>query len=254
MFFDLPPPLNLVDPPAICRKCDLLIHASFLPGAFGDHHSSAAAVPVDITLTANTVSTTNAQAYTFNTQATGTAASDRCTIVAAGATDSGFNIDGVTSVTVDGNAATLATESANPNRQCFPTLRYIANATGTTSDIVVTWSTATPDNCGVCVFRKVGGTSNTPTATGVTESITANRLRLNLTIPANGGAIGYVIASGDGGVRTWTWTNMTEAFDQTVESAISHSGAIFHTAGTADRDCTASGLLQSGNYVAAVWG
>jgi hypothetical protein len=77
----------------------------------------------------------------------------------------------------------------------------------------------------------------------------------SLTIPTGGAGIGYVVSAGTGGVaRTWSWTNLSEDTDATIEGAFTHSSALSTSAGSATRSVTASGGIDNSVLLLAAWG
>lgn len=88
-----------------------------------------------------------------------------------------------------------------------------------TPDIVVTWS-GTALRCGVAVWTMTGHASLVPSDT---DSSTADPGAVTLTIPDNGAAVGVAAHHNN---DTYTWTGLTEAFDQAFgEGSMTWSGA-----------------------------
>lgn len=184
--------------------------------------SGGGTTPATITLTAHAVSTSDASTYTYTAQSVGTADSTRVIIVGS----TGTNTTGApafSSVTVCGNTATSQVEIGSSGSGAFTRagLFSVALASGTSCDIVVTF-TGTQLRNGIGVWAAYGLNSATATATNTS---TANPATATLNISAGGVAVGYEGVAGSGAVRTFTWTNLTEDFDETTEPNGSHTGA-----------------------------
>lgn len=75
----------------------------------------------------------------------------------------------------------------------------------------------------------------------------------NMNAVMHGGGIGYAGIMGSA-LRTWTWTNMTERFDEVVEGNNSHTGADTVSTGSITVTATASGAMAAGGLVLGSWG
>ena len=175
-----------------------------------------------ISLTANATSGADATTYTFSGQSLGTAVSDRKILVGiAGGTSNRT----VSSCTVGGVSATLVKRQQGA-AQVTAEL-WIANVpTGTTGDVVVTWSGAN-DRMGIGVYRLLSSAAS--------STMGSNALTPTGTIdcPANGVIVGCVCQQGSAPL-TFTWTGITEKYDETCEGNTTQSGAFdaFATAQT----------------------
>lgn len=196
--------------------------------------------PVDCTYTDSAVSSSNLTTYTFSGRSLGSAADDRYILVCAFAL--GLSARTLSSVTIGGiNATTILTASDDDGFTYVSTAMVIAKVpTGTTGDIVVTWSGGL-SGCGIGVYRLTNLESATPTATASDVIPSSNALSASLTIPVDGCGVGYAAQYNYTAARTWIWANLTENFDGIIETYGTHSGAISTTAGTANRTATASG-------------
>ena len=198
-----------------------------------------AAEPVECTFTDIAVDGVTRTTYTFSGMDLGEAASNRYIVVVAGNYDSGVKT--LSSMTIGGESATEVLSVSDNG--CVVSIGIAAVPTGATGDVAITWS-GTTVRCGIGVYRLVNLQSSTPTATASDTSEDSGVLSASLEIPSDGCGIGYVVALGDGGARTWTWTNLTEDFDASMEETTTHSGAMSTTAGTLARTATASGSLN----------
>ena len=158
---------------------------------------------------------TNTQNHTFSSCDIGTAASDRHVVVAIFISAS-TAVGTISSVTIGGvSASELVTSASAEYRVSF----YIAAVpTGTTGDVVINTS-KTETRFGIGVWA-VYGASATAHDTG---SSTADPLTDNINIAAGGVAIGVGVSSRSS--PEYTWTNLTEDYEEVVESPIEHTGA-----------------------------
>lgn len=183
---------------------------------------SACGGAATITATDNAVDTSDASTYTFTNRAIGTALTNRLIIVGV----HGVNVTAartISSLTIGGAGATQVAFSQTSGSGVFFDVGIYALRVdaGTTASIVVNWSAAQL-RTGIGVWAANGVNSATATATA---SSAANPLSTTLNISAGGVALGYAAVSEAGGVPTYTWSGLTEAFDQTVEPNSSHTGA-----------------------------
>lgn len=179
--------------------------------------------------------------YTFSSQSLGTAAADRYIVVGAATRQTG----GLTlsSVTVGGVSATIVVQQNNGDGTTG--LAIAAVPSGTTGDIVVTWSGASA-RCAIVFYRLTGLDSATPTDT---DSDTATDPSFTLT-KAAGPTIG--ITSVSSGSLSCSWTNLTENADSEIESMDYSSASEESTAG--DSTITASwGGGTAKSMCAATW-
>ena len=160
----------------------------------------------------------NASSFTFSGVALGTAASNRHIVIAAlTATASGADAN---SVTVGGVSASLVVRASGGDNSRAEL--WIASVpSGTTGDVVITWSTA-KDRCGYAAWAMYGANASahdTATDADTTPSFTID-------VPAGG----YLIAaatptiSGGSAVATATWTGVTENFDEAMLPGTAQTG------------------------------
>lgn len=196
-----------------------------------------------VTLTDNSVDTTNLTAYTFSSQSLGTAAVDRRIII--GVAGSGANAGAVSTLTVGGVSATniIALENVDTETEI-----WIADVpTETTGDVVVTFA-AVKARCGIGVYRAIGSRSGAI----ATSSSTADPMSASLLIPYDGIAVGVGM---DQSTSTYTWTNLTERYDETVEGTISHTGSSLNSdiTQTLTITCNPSSAASQQAMVLASW-
>lgn len=164
--------------------------------------------------------TTNTTTYTFTACDIGTASDDRRVIV--GAHMYGGTSRSLTSSTIAGISATeLTTDSAST---AATVLIIAAVPSGTTGDIVLTWSGSCAGS-GITVWYATGLTSDTPVATARVPSTSAPSSGSLSTVDG-----GFVVAAAtcrynDGTTRTHSWTNATEQHDSEIENTGTDGGS-----------------------------
>jgi hypothetical protein len=164
--------------------------------------------------------------YTFAGHAIGDAATGRHVLVGIGASGgSGQSDRTISSVTVGGNAATavgtLVTSTSTTTT--YAVLYIIQVDSGTTADIVVTWSDALVST-GIAVWALYNLLSATPTDTAT--SVTGSNIGID--VEARGVIVGYNHTQRNAaGGSVHTWTNLTERFDEQIDAgnSDSHTGA-----------------------------
>lgn len=199
-----------------------------------------------ITGTAHAVSASDLTEYTFAGQAIGTAAGNRKVVVCVGA---GASNRTISTLTVGGVSASLVKRQQSTNNTAE--IWQAAVPTGTTADIVITFSGAN-NQVGIGVFAVYGAQS----AAHDTGASTANPMTDNLDIPAFGVAVGVGYSSGTA-ARTYTWTNLTEYSDDVTEGAASATTAAeaFSTVQTGlTITCTPAGSNVEYAMALASWG
>lgn len=202
-----------------------------------------------LTFLTTVTSTADTNTYTFSSVSLGTAQADRYIIVTACSRKAGatFTLSGIT---IGGVSATIVRQVTrtvtNSNSQAI----VIANVpTGTTGDIVVTWST-TVLRCAVGVWSATNLASATAHDSATS---TATAPTYNIDVPAGGFVIAAALTAA---ATTTTWTEATEKFDATLESFVTYTGASkeYETAQT-DKTITATfGTATETCGVFASWG
>lgn len=182
-------------------------------------------IEASVFFTANAKNDNALTTYTFSTQSIGAAQAGRRIIVAAGCPANGVDRT-ISSVTIGGDAATaIGTIASGAGGGAFAQaqLFVLQVDTGTTADIVVTWSGAA-DRCSVGVWAAYDLQSSTPTAT-----LTSTANPQTGTINVSAGGILIAAAFDFNGVptaATFTWAGPTERYDaQFVATNLFYSGA-----------------------------
>lgn len=174
--------------------------------------------PVTIEFGGSQVDAVARTTYTFTSVGIGTAAAGRKVVVAA-ANARATTTSAVSSMTIAGVSATkVVAANHDPDDTADTELWQAVVATGTTATIVVTYDLAT-DRCGVGTWAVYGAASAAhATATNFSDPLSAS-----INVPEKGGCIGSVGSANV--VLTYTWTNLTENYDEVVQEGVIHSGA-----------------------------
>lgn len=178
-------------------------------------------IPASLSFRTNTFSETDLTTYTFSSQDIGTAVTGRRVIVGVGGVAAASRT--ISSVTIGGNSAAQSVFAEATTTAAEQAAIYVLQVdAGTTADIVVTWSSGMV-RCAIGVWAAYDLQSSTATHTG---SSTASPGTANLNVSAGGVAFGMAINLQNSGTNTYTWNNLTEAFDASFGSGIgTYSGA-----------------------------
>jgi len=206
-----------------------------LAGFVINSFSFAAPVAATISFVSCTTDAANLTTYTFTAHATGTAGT-RKTIVGVSAEDASSDFS-VASMTVGGVSATEVVDSANASSLVQSALYIIDNPSGTTADIVVTFSEDVT-SAAVCVFAAYDISSETAVATASDYQSVSENLVLSLNVSADGVAVGQSANTGASAITTWTGL-VENAPESSAEYAISSAHY--------DEDATASSPLTAGS-------
>ena len=168
---------------------------------------------------------------TFTSKSIGTAQTGRRIVVAAGGPGSGSAVT-ITGVTCGGVAMTQLVQNNTSGGGGFQTasLWILEVPTGTTADIVVSWS-GSSSRCYLGVWAVYGLESEAARSTVTSGSDPHTG---SITVPGGGVVIGTA-AGGAGSSMSYTWTGVTEDFDATVAAvtlAYTGASAAFNAAST----------------------
>jgi hypothetical protein len=165
---------------------------------------------------ASTTIATNTNTYTYNSHAIGTAAADRYVVVGYHAvhtlTDAVVN-----SITLGGNNMTeIRQDKTNQAVDAYTGLFIRAEASGTTANIVVSWS-QTMSNCTISVWALYGidGTEFHDNGDN-TGASTATSVSTTLNIASGGVAVAVAIGTANNAAHTAT--GLTEDYDANTET------------------------------------
>lgn len=168
---------------------------------------------VTISFRATYVSSSTLTTYSFMACDLGTAAANRKIVV--GIKDGIGNAVTISSVTIGGiSASQVAVVTSSGDTTAI----WQADVpTGTTGDIVVTFSGAN-SRCGIAVYAVYGAAA----AAHATATSIATPLSTSIDVPAGGILIG--VAGSRNAGSTWIWTNLIEDYDQSLSTS-SFTGA-----------------------------
>lgn len=173
------------------------------------------------TFLGTTDSASDATEYTFSSFSLGAEAIDRYILVCSMGNKSGNT--SFSSMTIAGETATLAL-SGNPDP--LYAIGYALVPTGTTGDIVVTYTGDAAINTGIGVWSISGeGTvSNTDTDFGADTAVNAS-VALSLDVAESGMMISCGGQGSSGSVTGISFTGLTEDYEESPEQALRHAGA-----------------------------
>jgi hypothetical protein len=181
--------------------------------ALGRPHREEAAAgggsDATISFTDSSVQSGAATTFTFSTQAFGSADATRIVVVGTASEDNGATDANITSMTIGGVAATQIVQATNSTEHVE--IWAAAVPTGTTGDVVINYS-ADAFSVGIGVWALYNAQiTNTDEGTD-TDS---NPATFALDIAAGGVALACVCQRSNTN-PTFTWTNLTENYDEFV--------------------------------------
>tara|TARA_R110000823_G_scaffold30436_6_gene87321 strand:+ start:12298 stop:13410 length:1113 start_codon:yes stop_codon:yes gene_type:complete len=189
------------------------------------------------------VSASAGSVFTFSSAAIGTAATDRQVIVGVGSIAG--TVGTISGVTVGGIAAVQAVHSGEGSMSNVD-IWAAPVPSGTSADVIITHGSS-KSRCGIGVWSMYGAAACPfNTAGSITDPPSAA-----LTIPTGGVGFGYCQTYGS--TATYTWTNLTEAFDETVGGNGTHTGASSDVDGTPTITCTPSSTTSEEGMALASW-
>lgn len=159
--------------------------------------------------------------YTFSTQSLGSAAADRFIICAVTGRASDGGARTISSVTIGGVSATINAQVDTSGTSTG--IVCAAVPSGTTGDVVVTWSDTMTD-ANIALYRCTGLSSATALATATSAADPG----VGTVIIKTGGII-IGIATDDDGSHTCTWTGLTENYDEGTGQGRDWTGAMVET-------------------------
>ena len=178
-----------------------------------------------VTFTDSSVNSGSATAYTFSSQAIGTASADRVVVVGtsggAGATNpvSSMTIGGVSAVKAIGIVNSTGTE-----------IWYATVPTGTTASVVVNWG-GTKSRCGIGVWALTGvtGVGATNTSTSSTATLTVSGRAKDIVLAVYGGKDHASVS----------FSGVTENYDEDISGA----GSQYQAGGSKKLTATGSNTI-----------
>lgn len=170
-------------------------------------------------------SSANSTTYTFSSLTFGTAAADRYIVACFTTRGGGSNAD-IDSVTIGGVTATEVINATALQATVWNgTAIFIAAVpSGTSGDVVVTYNVSTL-RCGCSLYRLTGLGSATAHDTASDTTFSGGELTDTIDVPA-GGIVIAASGQDSGTTPGYTWTGVTEEYDEAVEANFDHSGGI----------------------------
>jgi hypothetical protein len=190
---------------------------SYLPGWF-PAADAVAQRSVTVVNTTHAEDSVDRSTFTFSSQSLGTASDDRRIVVGIHTGGTGT----ISSVSIGGVSATRLTRSLDGSGNELCALWIAAVPTGTTGDVVVVWSTTTT-NCAIGVWAVYGLVSNTAFAVASTGTSATDPASVTIDIPQLGGVVGFARCVTN--TNPFTWTGLTEDFDDNVPTDNPYTGA-----------------------------
>lgn len=186
-------------------------------------YSPTSQEPLEQSFLSSAVLTPNGTVFTYSSVSLGAAAADRYILVGTSGAAAGIGATVVSSLTIGGVTATeLVTLDHRVDDGQYHSGFFGATVpTGTSGDIVVTW-TATMSQNGIGVWRLTG--ANTTPHDSATDPLPAGGLTVDVDVEAGGAIFGYCSTDATAAGR-FIWTGLTEDFDEVVDGDWDHSGA-----------------------------
>ena len=216
----------------------MLFHSLQGAGGFSSTPSGNPTITYNNYYTINKVSASTTA--TFTSVDLGTAASNRVVAVYFGSGQANQGI--ITDVTIQGITATLAVRAASNNQPAVNVIYYATVPTGTTGDVVVTYSTtwgvtSADYLSSVSMYDLASTTPITAATQNATDGVSPS-LSVTLTPSANAVLFAAYRAGAVAAGSTSSWTNATEQTDVLVVNG-------------GYTDATSSGLANSSLTVSA---
>lgn len=196
----------------------------FSPGLI----SASVTAPASVTFIASPIDASGLTTYTFSSVAIGVVgASDAVFVVVNGENISSGTIN---SVTIDGETMTeivsIGSLGAGESGRKSAIYAIKSSTLATSSDVVVTWS-STASRCGIGAY--VGENISNITAFDTLSVNSGDPMTGNINVESGG----IIIAGArDNSTSTYTWTNLTEDYDVTVEGNAHMTGASLNSSTT----------------------
>jgi len=193
----------------------------------------------------------NASSYTFTGASLGSTGGDRHIILAIGSSvgNSGRNLSSVTIAGVSASAATIVRTGTISGATRLAAIVIASVPTGTTGDIVINFNAGVNRvQLGVYAARNLISATRQAVA-GVSSNLSNSTGPFDVSV--TGTTAGFVVAVAETPEpNTWTWTGVTEDFDETIEASNAVSGASLNTSSSGTVSITAT-QSSAGNYAVA---
>jgi hypothetical protein len=205
-----------------------------------------------MSFTANAADSSNTDVYTFSAMSLGAAAANRKIIVAA--YGSGGTDRTVSNVTIGGVSDTEIATTISSSGAIRTYLGIADVPTGTTGDVVVTFS-GSYSRAGAAVWRVVDLDSSTAHQTGTDADDANGDLAVSLDVPAGGFAIAAACFNDTGAIACG---GLTEQFEMELEGgagdAVGSSDSFVSAQTALSITCNSDQNDSRNSMVAASWG
>lgn len=213
--------------------------ASWLSADTGWYKNVSNSTSFSISYISNNSTVASQSSYTYTAQGIGTADPTRIVAVAI-SYNAGSGANAVSGVTIGGNAATSSGAATTSTVGAATDIYYLAVPTGTTANIVVSFS-VNPSRIAISVYSVIGTGASFSTAASAQNGSSVSTLTQSGTIPTGGGAIS-VITIHTSTPGTVTPTNLTTDTNLTFGSSTTVAG---HN--TASSGATTMGFSWAGS-------
>tara|TARA_R110000787_G_C13368680_1_gene440674 strand:+ start:261 stop:938 length:678 start_codon:yes stop_codon:yes gene_type:complete len=173
-------------------------------------------------LSSAVVAAPNASVFTYSSVSLGAAAADRYILVGTSGAAAVVATATISSITIGGVSATSLIQINHHDETLYHSGFFgVVVPSGTSGDIVVTWTTTMSQN-GIGVWRLTGANTTPHDSAGDTQD--AGGLTVDVDVEAGGAIFGYCSTDSLAAGR-FNWTGLTEDFDEDVDPGWQHSGA-----------------------------
>lgn len=244
----------------LCLGTAVFAQGGMGPGP-GMVHSSGSD-PFSVTATDNSSDTSASSPVTYTGLSIGATGTNRVIAAGVGSRNAG-GIGAISSLTIGGISATKAIAVTNGAGDQSAEIWYASVPTGTTANVVVTYTTGAYARGGIQLWRVISATGNAPTATatGVDNATDTQPIDTpaSVTIPSGGAAMG-VIFTLLGGPGTPTGSPSGFNLDMNINIVTTQNVWALHSAagaftGSQTLSTTLTGSALSGQaFATAVWG
>lgn len=205
--------------------------------------------PTVKTYITGTSSSSSATTFTFSSTSIGTASSDRLVVVVVEGRQAVADRT-VSSVTIGGVTATIASGTNVPSK--YPgCIAYLTVTSGTTADIVVTFSGSTFGGCGIQVYTLTSLSSTTPVDSDQSGMV-ASPASVTLTTSSQGALIAGVGGNG-GATGSISWTGPTEDYEVSPGTGHRVSSASKDNTGTSETVTATETVATQMRLMAVAW-
>ena len=187
--------------------------------------------------------------YTFSSTSIGTASSDRLVVVVVEGRQAVVDRT-VSSVTIGGVSATIVS-ATNVSGRYPGCIAYLTVTSGTTADIVVTFSGSTGSGCAIQVYTLTSLSSTTPVDSDQSGTV-ASPASVTLTTSSQGALIAGVGGNG-GATGSISWTGPTEDYEVSPATGFRVGSASKDNTGTSETVTATETVATQMRLMAVAW-